>query len=741
MTKQNRICQVCEAACGLSITTEGRQVVEIRANKEDVFSSGHMCPKGVALMELDADPDRLRYPLILRDGQHIRASWDEAFELIRTRLNGIRESCGPDSVAVYIGNPTAHNVGLGMGLGVFSSALGSRNIYSAGSVDQLPKQLACELMFGDGMAIPVPDIERCDYLLMLGANPIVSNGSLWVVPKFREKLRAFHQRGGMLVTVDPRRSETAKLADHHHFIRPGTDAWLLGAVINELLAQGMRIPHGYDVKGQEELFRRLEAISMETAAIRTGIAIGDIKEIAHQLKSAGHAAVYGRVGTTLQAHGTLTSFLVEVVNILTGNLDSEGGAMFPEQPFSMPLTAKQGLDYNRYQSRVSAYPEVLGQMPTACLAEEIETEGDGQIKALVTFAGNPVVSNQGSERLSRAISSLDFMVSVDIYHNETTRLADVILPGTSPFEDGHYDHFLGAMGYRNSARYSPPVFTHMDRPSEWTLSISLAYIISHNKVPNSSELADYEDDIVAASAMAYTQDADGPLLDRDVQELVASIGPEKGVERLLDLGIRAGRWGDHFEKRDGLTLQGLIDAPNGIDLGPPRSRMSEVVRTVDGRIDLAPEVILEDINYLTDSQDPGGLLLIGRRNIQTNNSWMHNLPRLDRGSGKAKTLCFLEINPVDAQRDGLQSDDWVEVTSTAGSIVAQISLSESISPGVISLPHGFSHDKQIRQSVTKSHQGPNYNVLAPTEYIDRPSATASLNGIPVTIRKASDDSV
>lgn len=717
-----RICPICEAGCGLNITTDGRTVVEIRGNKDDVFSTGHVCPKGISLAELDADPDRLTRPLILKNGKHVATSWEEAFELICTRLNQIKESTGPNSIAVYIGNPTAHNVGLSMGLGIFCASLGSSNIFSAGSVDQLPKQLACELMFGDGMAVPVPDIERCDFMLMLGANPIVSNGSLWMVPKFREKLRAFHERGGKLVTIDPRLSETAKLADQHHFIRPGTDAWLLGAIINELRMQGLDIPDRYRVKNQQTLFQHLQSITTERAANLTGIQDHQIRSIATQLSTAKHSVVYGRVGTTLQVHGTLTSFLVEIINIMTGSLDSAGGAMFPEQPFALPSRKKETPDYNRYQSRVSGYPEVLGQMPTACLAEEIETAGEGKIRALVTFAGNPVISNQDSNRLANALSSLDFMICVDIYHNETTRLADVILPGTSPFEDSHYDHFLGAMGYRNSARYSPPLFENTSRPDEWSMSLTLAFIVDQGTVPSAADLDEYENNIVASYIANYTQDPDGPLFNRDVQEILGSIGPERGVERLLDLGIRAGRWGDHFGKADGFNLQRLIETPDGIDLGPPRPRLNEIVISKDQLIDLAPTAIIEDLDRLDTSGVSDELLLIGRRNIQTNNSWLHNLPLLSKGSNKS--ICYLELNPLDAEKHKVESDDWVEIRSATGAIRVPVKVSKLISQGVVSLPHGFS-----------GHRGANYNILAAAARVDGPSATAALNGIPVTISR------
>lgn len=745
-----RICPICEAGCGLNIKTRGRLVTGITANPQDVFSTGHICAKGISLQALDADPDRLRTPLIKHHGEFREASWAEAFGFINQRLAEIRgKHTNPqhgNRTAMYIGNPTAHNIGLSMGLGTFASVLGSSNIFSAGSVDQLPKQLACELMYGNGMAIAVPDIERCDLLLMLGANPIVSNGSLWMVPKFRDKLRAMQARGGHFVTVDPRRSETARLADTYLPINPGTDAWLLSALINELHRLGARVPDRYQARQAAELLQSLASITLAQAATATGISAEAISTLATRLHQAQAAAVYGRVGTTLQKFGTLTSFLIDVVNILTDNLDKAGGAMFPEQPFVAASHAHKhpdaGPQYNRYQSRVSGYPEVLGQMPAVALAEEILTAGDQQIQALVCFAGNPVVSHPASDQLERALASLDLLVCVDIYHNETSKHAHVILPGSSPFEDSHYDSFLGAMGYRNTARYSPPVFA-TDNPREWDLGLTLAYITARQQVPNAVALQDFEDTVVAAAVAAYTEDPGSPLFKRDVQEIMALIGPQQGVERLLDLGIRAGRWGDHFGAATAsasLTLQALIDTPDGIDLGALRGqRLQEIVGHRDPHINLGPQAILDDIRRLQATLPAADLppaespdypwQLIGRRNAQANNSWLHNLPVLAKG----RDICTLEIHPRDAELLGISSGDKVIVSTAEASIEVSASVSDAIKPGVVSLPHGFSEDSQIRQH--QARKGANYNRLVSTNSIDLPSATAALNGISVAIRK------
>ena len=723
MPEAFRICPICEAACGLKLATNGRTIERIEANREDLFSTGHVCAKGLALKELEDDPDRIRVPLI-KDGAGFReASWNEAFALINERLNGVIDQYGAGAVATYDGNPTAHNVGLALGRGTFSSLLGTPNAYSAGTVDQIPKHLASELMFGNPMAVPVPDIARSNFLLMLGANPIVSNGSLWMVPDFRGKLRAFKERGGRFVTVDPRRTETARLADEHVLIRPGADAWLLMALINELHRLGQSVPSRYSADGTDHLIDKLSSVSLSEAAAKSGVSEEQITLLAAELKSATKPVVYGRVGTTLQRHGTLTSFLIEVINLMTGSLDTAGGAMFPEQPFSTPFDGASG-NYGAFRSRVSGYPSFLGQLPVAALAEEMEVPGEGQIKALVCFAGNPVISNPDSDRLARSIESLEFVLCIDIYHNETSRLADVILPGTSPFEDSHYDHFLGLMGHRNVARYSPAVFTS-DRPDEWQMMLTLGFILSEKRLPADGELGAFEDVVIAGFVSAFTDEESSSLYQRDVQEIMAGIEAESGVERMLDVGIRAGRFGDHFGQRDGLTLKQMRESVNGIDLGPIRAgRLQEVT---SGGIDLAPSLILDEIAALVQEEPEPGFRLIGRRNTRSNNSWLRNLPML----GKGRDLCVLEMHPQDAAALGVSDGETVELSSDTASLEIPVLLTEDLMTGVVAMPHGFSGDRELRQS--HCLDGENYNRLAAAEIVDRPSATSALNGIPVSV--------
>ena len=754
-TQLQRICPICEAGCGLSVTLDGHTVLATRGNGNDVFSRGHACPKGVALPQLHADPDRLRTPLVRRDGRLQPASWQEAFDLIGARLAQIRERDGADAIAVYLGNPSAHNVGLGFGFGALARALRTRHLFSAGSVDQLPKQLASLLMYGNDMAVAVPDIARTDCLIMLGANPVVSNGSLWMVPDIRGKLKALRARGGEFVVIDPRLTETATLADQHLPIRPGGDAWLLIALLRAVHAAGRRPAPAlaHRLQGYEPLQEALANITLPMAAARCGLSEQAITALIERILRARRPAVYGRVGTTLQRFGTLTSFLIDALNIAIGALDQPGGAMFPEQPFAdpnrLPGIPERATPYARYHSRVSAFPELLGQLPAACLAEEMETPGSGQIRALITVAGNPIVSNPDSERLARAIRSLDFRVAIDIYRTETSELADVILPGTSPFEDSHYDTFLGGMTWRNVARYSAPLFPLTDRPDEWRLMLGLTAAALAGRAATEAEVDALEDETVRGSLLHWVSTPGSPIEGRDPEQLLTLLEPKRGAERLLDIGIRAGAWGDHFGERalhiesvagddlmpavTGLTLAALRAQPHGIDLGPLNPGLDRVVLHEDGKIHCAPALILAEIERLRDAAAPEGddLLLIGRRNVQTNNSWLHNLPALARG----RSRCVLEMHPDDAAARGISERDPVRITSSTATLVVNVRLTDELRPGVVCLPHGFSAGEAPAQALTAARArqtgSVNANALAAASDVDLPSATAALNGIPV----------
>ncbi|MCM5679685.1 molybdopterin-dependent oxidoreductase [Schlegelella sp. S2-27] len=730
----HRICPVCEACCGLELRIADGRVESIRGHEADVFSAGYICPKGVALRDLHEDPDRLRTPLIKRDGRFVEASWDEAFAEIERRLVPLREQHGADAAALVIGNPTVHKMGLLMYLPRLVRALGSRNVFSASTLDQMPKQLSSGLMFGHWLSIPVPDIERCDHLLMLGANPVASNGSLWTVPDFRGKARAMQARGGRLVVIDPRRSETAAMADEHLFIRPGGDVFLLLGMAHTLFDERLlRLGRlGVHVAGVDELQQAVAPFSPEQVAARCGIPAEAIRTQARALAAAQRAVVYGRLGTCTQEYGTLASWLIDVLNVLTGHFDEPGGAMFPKaavfaaNTLGTPGTGR-GIVTGRHRSRVSGVPEVFGEYPMGCLAEEIETPGTGQVRALITVAGNPVLSAPNGPRLSAAFEQLDFMVSVDLYLNETTRHADVILPGRSPLEDTHYDTAFAQLSFRNHARYSPAVLTpdpaHLP---EWqTLLRLIAILRGEGAHANVRRL----DDELLADEVRRTA---GP----QAEAVIRAVSRWEGPERLLDLGLRSGPYGDGFgQNPEGLTLKKLMAAPAGIDLGPLQPRVPEVLRTPSGRIELAPPMLLQDLQRAGQdlARPVPEFVIVGRRQVRSNNSWMHNLAILAKGPYR----CTVLVHPADARRLGLSDAGVARIANGGRAIEAQVELSDDMMPGVVSLPHGWGHGVPgTRMALAAERPGANLNAVLDESVRDPLSGNAVLSGVAVSVSAA-----
>jgi anaerobic selenocysteine-containing dehydrogenase len=738
-------CPLCEATCGLELKLdEEDRVVSIRGDHADVFSRGFICPKGSALKALHEDPDRVSTPLIRDNGKLRPAGWDEAFALIDSRLSPIIAR-DRNSVAVYLGNPNAHNLSNLLYGKVLTRALSSRNVYSASTVDQIPKQMASALMFGTGTTVAVPDVDRTDHLLILGANPLASNGSLMTAPDMRGRLRALRARGGKLVVIDPRRSRTAEEADEHHFIRPGTDAQLLFAIAHVLFEEGLADPGPRltEMTDGLELARELAAaFSPQVVAEVCGIAAEEIRRLARELAGAPRAAVYGRIGTCTQEFGTLASWLVDVLNLLTGNLDREGGAMFPlgaagHSNASGPPGRGRGARFGRFTSRVRGLGEVFGELPVACLSEEIQTPGEGQVRALITIGGNPVISTPNSDRLDAALGELELMVSLDVYVNETTRHADVILPAPSPLRRSHYDLALYLFAVRNIANYSPPVLEpEPELPDEWVTLLRLAGV-GAGMGPD-ADVAALDAGVARALVERELATPESPVAARSAEELLAELEPRVGPERLLDLLLRAGPYGDGFGARqDGLSLAALEAAPHGIDLGPLRPRLPDALRTASGRIELVPEQIAADVARLRASLQRGavdGVVLIGRRQLRSNNSWMHNLPVLVKG----KPRCILHVHPTDAQRYRLADGEPARLRSRTGTVLAQVEVTELVMPGVVSLPHGWGHHHVDRtvQSVASEQPGANSNVLADELLIDALSGNAVLNGIPVELSPA-----
>ncbi|WP_284614454.1 molybdopterin-dependent oxidoreductase [Aquabacterium humicola] len=734
-----RICPLCEACCGLEVRTEGRKVVAIRGLESDVFSHGFICPKAVALKDLHEDPDRLRQPLVKRDGRHVPVSWDEAFAEIERRLPPILAAHGRDALALTVGNPAAHKAGLLLYFARLARAAGTKNLYSASTLDQMPKHLQAGLMFGTLFSIAVPDIVRTDYMLVLGANPIASNGSLWTVPDFRGKAKALRARGGKLVVIDPRRTETADAADEHHFIRPGTDVHLLAAMLNTLFAEG-RVRLGRLeplVAGLDALQQAVAPFTPERAAARCGIPADTIRTLARELADAERGVVYGRIGTCTQAFGTLSQWLIDALNTVTGHLDEPGGAMFSKAaafgPNTMGPPGKgRGIITGRHASRVSGAPEVFGELPMVKLAEEIETGGAGQVRALITIASNPVLSAPNGPRLSKALDALDFMVSVDIYLNETSRHADVVLPGVSPLQDGHYDVAFPQMSWRNHARYSAPVFARDEgQPAEWQNLLRLTAILKG--LGANADLQALDDELTADDVRK--------LAGEQTPAVMAAVSRWQGPERLVDLALRAGPYGDRFGlKPDGLNLAKVADAPGGIDLGELQPRLPEMLRTPNGKIELAPAPLLADLPRAVadldaelDRSGAAPMSIIGRRELRSNNSWMHNLPTLAKGPLR----CTLLMHPDDAQRLGLSDGALAEVKRAGRAISAPVAISDAMMRGVVSLPHGWGHHLDGSQlAVAAERPGANLNAVLDESLYDPLSGNAVLSGVAVEVAAA-----
>jgi anaerobic selenocysteine-containing dehydrogenase len=631
-----------------------------------------------------------------------------------------------------------HNLAGSFYLRPLLKAAQTRNLFSASTVDQMPKHVACGLVFGSPGAIPVPDLDRTDYLLMLGANPFESNGSLCTAPDFPGRLKALRMRGGRLVVVDPRRTRTAREADEHLFIRPATDSLFLLALVHELFEQGLVDPGrlAEHLSGVEPVRELAVDFAPERVAPACGIAPEVIRRIARELASAPSAAVYGRIGTHTTEFGTLAAWAVDVLNVLTGNLDRPGGAMFPRAAHSRTgkTPGGRGFATGRWRSRVKNFPEVLGEFPVATLVDEIETPGEGQVRALLTVAGNPVLSTPDSGRLDGALAGLDFMLSVDVYCNETTRHADVILPPPSPLERSHYDAALAGLSVRNVANYSPAVF-EAPGPSESDILARLALILGGQGAK--ADPASVDDLLVRRQVETAVGNERSPLFGRDPEALISALGERPGPERILDFALRSGPYGEGFGANpDGLSLELLEAHPHGVDYGPLEPRIPEILSTPSAKIELAPDPIVQDLARLRVALGRtrnGQLLLVGRRTVRSNNSWMHNLPTLVSGRDR----CTLQVHPDDAGRLGLADGAKARVVSRVGDIVAPVEVTEDVMPGVVSLPHGWGHNLPgARLSVAREHPGVNTNRLTDGAVLDDLSGNAALNAIPVELKPA-----
>lgn len=691
-----RACHLCEAICGLKIDVEAGHIVSIRGDENDPLSRGHICPKAVALQDLHEDPDRLRGPVrrVTDPAGEVSwedISWEEALQETAGRLAETYREHGVHAIGAYFGNPSVHNYGMLTHQGALFSQIRTNNRFSATSVDQLPHHLVALWLFGHKLMFPIADIDRCDYFLMLGANPIASNGSIWTVPDVRRRIKALTARGGELVVIDPRRTETAELATAHHFIRPGTDAAFLAAILNILFEENLgRNSHlSAFTTGLEAVRDACRRVDVDAAADFCGIAAGTIRGIARDLAAAGAGVCYGRMGVSTQAFGTLCQWLIHLINIVTGNLDREGGLLFTRPAFDNVANSGRG-GFGRHSSRVRHLPEFDRELPAAALAEEITTPGEGQIRALFTGAGNPVLSTPDGAALDRALDSLAFMVSLDPYINETTRHADIILPPTSPLEHDHYDIAFHTNAVRNTARMNEPVF---EKPA--------------------GALHDWE---------IFNE------LGRRFAELVGNDWrPMPEPRTLVDMGLQSGPYADR-----GLSLETLSQYPSGMDLGPLEPCLPDRLFTPDKLIHCDTPQALADLERLLDSMQAGGagLRLIGRRHVRDCNSWMHNFHRLVKGRDRCTAL----IHPDDLAARGIEDGDRVTVRSRTGEVSLRCESSRDVMPGVVSIPHGYGHGRDgIRARIAEANAGVSCNDITDAAFLDELSGNAAVNGVTVEL--------
>ncbi|WP_438304577.1 molybdopterin oxidoreductase family protein [Streptomyces sp. HUAS TT11] len=733
-----RICPLCEATCGLTLTVEGTRVTGARGDRDDVFSRGFICPKGASFGAADSDPDRLRTPLVRRGGELREATWDEAFDAVAAGLRPVVERYGPHAVGVVLGNPNVHTMAGALYPTVLLAGLRTRSLFTASTLDQMPKHVSSGLLYGDANAVPVPDLDRTDHLLLIGANPLESNGSLCTAPDFPGKLKALRARGGTLTVIDPRRTRTSRLADRHVAVRPGTDALLLAAMAHVLFEEdlvdlGDLAPY---VQGVDDVAAAVRDVTPEAAAGACDVGADTIRTLARELAAAPTAAVYGRIGSCTVPHGTLASWLVDVLNVLTGNLDRPGGALFPlsaTDRTSRPAGPGRGFALGRWHSRVSRHPEAKGELPISALAEEIDTATDdgSPVRAVIAVAANPVLSAPDGDRLDKALGALDFMVAVDPYLNETSRHAHVLLPPPPPSRAPHFDFAFNTLAVRNQVRYTrAAVPLEPDRMAETEIlaRLVLAATGMHGAGPEAVDAM-----VVDQTLGKAVTEAHSPVHGRDPRELAALLTGDNGPERRLDMMLRLGPYGDGFGARtDGLSLERLLAHPHGIDLGPLRSRLPQPLKTVSGKVELLPRPIADDLPRLKRAlgERADGLVLVGRRHLRSNNSWLHNVPALTGGSNR----CTLHIHPADAERLGLVDGARVRVKGAGGAVTAPVEFTEGIRPGVVSLPHGWGHDRPgTRMSHASLDPGVNVNQLLDGSLLDPLSGNAVLNGVPVEL--------
>ncbi|WP_026843660.1 molybdopterin-dependent oxidoreductase [Brumicola pallidula] len=704
--KHYSTCTLCEAMCGIEVTTINREILSIVGDKKNPFSEGHVCPKAMALKDLYDDPDRIKMPLEKTTSGWQEISWDDALDKVANGLFEIQQKYGVESVATYLGNPNAHNMGSILYGPYFYRALQSHSRFSATSVDQLPHHIVSRKLFGHQSQIPIPDIDRTQYFMIIGGNPLASNGSIMTVPHIKRRLKAIQSRQGKVVVVDPKQSETADMSSEHYFIKPGTDALLLLAMINTLFATNKEAPARL-LEFAPQLLDVKDYVLPYTphkVATKIGMTAAQIEQLVSDFCAAESAVCYGRMGASVQAFGTLTQYLIMLFNMLTGNLDKPGGMMFT-QPAADFLPHSGRGSIGNFHTRVRKLPAFAGEFPVSALAEEMTTPGEGQIKAMVIGAGNPVLTTPNGQQLDAAFENLDFVVAVDFYMTETTRHANIILPPVTALERDHYDIVFHNFAVRNSTKYSPAIFPpEANSKTDWQIYLGLAERLDKlNGLPT------------------------------DKYQLLWDKKPTGVVDDMLQMG----RY-QHAGKP--ISIATLLDLPHGIDLGPLQADLPDAIFHNDKKIDMSFDYFMPDLTRVNkhffeiDLPDDDSLQLIGRRHLKTNNSWLHNSKRMVKGTNNGLSRCTAQIHPDDAVKFAIQDKQMINVKSRVGEISLPAEITHKIMPGVISIPHGWGHSKKgMRWKTAEQHAGVSVNDLTDEMVVDELSGNAVLNGVPVWI--------
>jgi len=692
-----RTCNLCEAMCGLKITYKEKKIISIVGDKKDPLSKGYICPKSQALKDLYEDSDRLKTPIKRSENGWEKISWVEAFDEIEHQIKKIQEKYCNDAVATYQGNPNVHNLGAILYGGPFLKSLKTKQKYSATSADQLPHHIASLKMFGHQMLIPIPDIERTHYLLILGANPGASNGSLLTAPGFSQKIKNIQKRGGKVINIDPRYTETSKISSNHFFINPGKDALLLLSLLHVIFEQGIneKTHLSNHLKGLNEIKEIVKKYPPQKTASIIGINGFEIQKIAKDFMNSETAVCYGRMGVSTQEFGGICQWLINVINIVTNNMDKVGGAMFTKPAIDLVfMTGMQGKvgNFNRYRSRVHDLPEYSGELPVATLADEMLVKGEGQIKMLICTAGNPVLSTPNGKKLEMALEQLDFMVSIDIYLNETSKYANIILPSTNGLETQHYDLVFHQLAIRNTAKLSEVLFEKDDNQKhDWQILNELTERITGNK---------------------------------------NSLTPEKMLDSMFQFSSY---------KDANLSVKKLKDNPSGLDLGALQPHLTKRIFTTDKKINISPKFFIDDLkrldqelfNVVDEDKINYPFALIGRRHLRNNNSWMHNSELLMKG----KNRCTVLMSSKDANNLSITNHQQIRIISNVGSIKLPVEISDEMKEGVLSIPHGFGHNREgTKIKLAEKNAGESINDLTDDHKIDRLTGNANFSGTRVKVR-------